>query len=35
MHENGKIVNVFFLTPDWAIEMLSPDQSQLNLIVKD
>ena len=25
--ENGEIVNVFSLTPDWTIEILSPDQS--------
>jgi Uma2 family endonuclease len=26
--QNGEIANVFQLTPDWTIEILSPDQSQ-------
>ena len=26
--ENGEIANVFLLSPDWTIEILSPDQSQ-------
>jgi Uma2 family endonuclease len=32
--ENGKIANVFQAAPDWAIEILSPDQSQTKLIKK-
>jgi Uma2 family endonuclease len=26
--ENGEVANTFLITPDWTIEILSPDQSQ-------
>ena len=29
---NGGIANVFSIAPDWAIEILSPDQSQTKVI---
>lgn len=32
--ENGGVANRFMLAPDWAIEILSPDQSQTKLIKK-
>ncbi|MGK7925322.1 MAG: Uma2 family endonuclease [Spirulina sp.] len=32
--ENGEIANVFSLSPDWMIEILSPDQSQTKVIKK-
>ncbi|MGB3237796.1 MAG: Uma2 family endonuclease [Geitlerinemataceae cyanobacterium] len=32
--ENGGIANKFTIAPDWAIEILSPDQSQTKLIKK-
>lgn len=32
--ENGEIANVFQLAPDWAIEILSPDQSQTKVTKK-
>jgi Uma2 family endonuclease len=30
--ENGAVANVFSITPDWTIEILSPDQSQTKVI---
>ena len=32
--ENGEIANVFPLAPDWAIEILSPEQSQTKVTKK-
>ncbi|MCP2731209.1 Uma2 family endonuclease [Limnofasciculus baicalensis] len=32
--ENGGVANRFMLAPDWATEILSPDQSQTKLIKK-
>ena len=32
--ENGEIANVFQAAPDWAIEILSPEQSQTKIIKK-
>ena len=32
--ENGEVANMFPLAPDWAIEILSPDQSQTKIIKK-
>ena len=32
--ENGEIANVFQMAPDWAIEILSPDQSQTKVTKK-
>jgi len=31
---NGEIANVFNISPDWMIEILSPDQSQTKLVKK-
>lgn len=33
-NENGEIANVFPLAPDWAIEILSPEQSQTKVTKK-
>ena len=30
--EDGKVANVFAIAPDWAIEILSPDQSQTKVV---
>jgi Uma2 family endonuclease len=32
--ENGRVANKFMLAPDWAIEILSPDQSPTKVIKK-
>lgn len=32
--ENGRVANLFNLAPDWLIEILSPEQSQTQLIKK-
>jgi len=32
--ENGGVANIFSITPDWAIEILSPNQSQTKLTKK-
>ncbi len=31
---DGKIANIFNISPDWMIEILSPDQSQTKLVKK-
>jgi len=33
-YANGKIANVFEATPDWAIEILSPEQRQTKIVKK-
>jgi len=33
-NENGGVANVFSLTPDWIIEILSPEQSQTKVTAK-
>jgi Uma2 family endonuclease len=30
--DNGKVANVFALSPDWTIEILSPEQSQTKVV---
>jgi Uma2 family endonuclease len=30
--EDGKVANVFAITPDWTIEILSPEQSQTKVV---
>lgn len=34
MDENGDVANVFTSAPDWAIEILSPEQSQTKVVKK-
>ena len=34
LHETGRIANRFEISPDWAIEILSPDQSVAKVIQK-
>lgn len=34
MDANGQVANIFELLPDWAIEILSPGQSQSKVIRK-
>lgn len=34
MDENGDVANVFTIAPDWAIEILSPEQSQTKVVKK-